>query len=361
MLLDIAGGETLADDPLVLIDVGCGLGIDAGWRRFGKHLHAHAFDPQLVEIERLTNEEKNPNVHYHAALVGLPADHPVAIRRAELTHTETYFDPFGRSSAMAAQAHAKVAGSATFYETNDWPELELSTRRVGLAEFLRSENVESVDFVKTDTDGGDLEVLLSFEPMIESSGVLGFMVETPFTGSADDAAHTFSNVDRLLKRYGFLLSAISVNRYSRAALPAPFKHTILAQTVTGQPMWGDLVYLRDAAHPDYARFGELPPTKLLKLACLYELFRVPDCAAETLLAQREQLSPLVDVDRMLDLLTPPFKGKRVSYREYLAAFEEDPMQFYPDRRNFGPLQPPQPTLVQRAKHLVARALGMTRQ
>jgi hypothetical protein len=312
-----------------------------------------------VEIERLTKEEKNPNVHYYATLVGLPADHPVAIRREELRYHETYFEPFGRTSAMAAQAHAKEAGSATFYETNDWPELELSTRRVGLAEFLRSENVETVDFVKTDTDGGDLEVLLSFEPMIESSGVLGFMVETPFTGSADDAAHTFHNVDRLLKRHGFLLCGISVNRYSRAALPAPFEHSILAQTVTGQPMWGDLVYLREGAHDDYARFGELSPAKLLKLACLYELFLLPDCAAEILLAQRELLSPLVDVDRMLDLLTPPFRGRSVSYREYLDAFEQDPTQFYPDRRHPAtpPTHAPPPTLVQRAKHAVARALG----
>lgn len=357
MSLHVASGEMLADDPFVLVDVGCGLGIDAIWRRFGSHLHAHAFDAQIQEIERLRREEENPNVHYYATLVGLSDDHPVAMRRADIVVEETYFEPFGRTSAMAAQAYARASGDATFYETNDWHQLELSTDKIGLADLLRAQNVADVDFVKTDTDGGDLEVLLSFESMIESSGVLGFMVETPFTGSADDAAHTFHNVDRLLKRHGFLLFAISVNRYSRAALPAPFQHSILAQTVTGQPMWGDLIYLREGVHPDYVRFGELSPTKLLKLACLYELFLVPDCAAEILLAQRDRLSTLVDVDQMLDLLTPPFQGKTVTYREYLAAFAEDPTQFYPDRWQADAPSEPAPTLMQRAKHVVARAIG----
>ncbi len=359
MLLEIARGDALADDPFVLVDVGCGLGIDDAWRLF-RNLHAHAFDAQLGEIDRLRRQEKNPNVHYHAALVGLPADHPVARRRQELISEAAYFEPFGRTSAMAAVARAAVSGDATFYETNDWPRLELSTRTVGLADFLRSEGVDSVDFVKTDTDGGDLEVLLSFEDMIESSGVLGFMVETPFTGSADEAAHTFHNVDRFMKRHGFLLCALSVNRYSRAALPAQFQHSILAQTVTGQPMWGDAVYLREGSHPDHVRFGELSSTKLLKLACLYELFEAPDIAAEILVTHRELMSPIVDADRMLDQLTPPLHGKAMGYREYLAVFTDDPTQFYP-RRDDGRYESAQkaakPMLIRRMKHGAARALG----
>jgi hypothetical protein len=272
---------------------------------------------------------------------------------------EAFFEPFARTSTATALDRASAMGDVPFYETNDWPALELSSEKVGLATFLEGQHVTSVDFVKTDTDGGDLDVLLSFEEMIAPAGVLGFMVETMFTGSDDESVHTFHNVDRLLKRHGFMLSAITANRYSRAALPAQFKYSIMAQTVSGQPLWGDLVYLRDAVHPDHVRFGELSPIKLLKLASLYELFRVPDCAAEILVAHRDRLSPLVDVDRMLDLLTPPLDGQVVSYREYIAAFEADPTRFYPQAP--AP-EPPaaqssaQPTLVQRAKHLAARAL-----
>ena len=213
--------------------------------------------------------------------------------------------------------------------------------------------------MKTDTDGSDLEVLRSFEDMIREAGVLGFMVETPYTGSDSETAHTFHNVDPLMKRHGFLLTSISVNRYSRAALPAPFVYPIMAQTVWGQPTSGDLVYLRDGAHPDCARYGELSPMKLLKLACLYELFLAPDCAAEILVTHRELLSRFVDVERLLDILTPPLDGQAVSYREYLAAFAEDPTRFYPRPAEPEPAAPPPPppTPLQRAKHLVVRGLG----
>lgn len=351
MLLDLTSTSALADDPFVLVDVGCGLGIDAAWRRFSPYLHAHGFDPQLEEVERLRREEKDANVHYHAALVGVPGASPPIL--------DPYFEPFGRTSSIAALGPANASGVVTFFETNDWGARELAARKVGLADYLRSEGVERVDFVKTDTDGGDLEVLRSFEDMIEDAGVLGFMVETPFTGSDSESTHTFHNVDRLLKRHGFLLCTLSIHRYSRAALPAPFVYPILAQTVWGQVQWGDLVYLREGAHPDAARYGELTPSKLLKLACLYELFQTPDCAAEILLAHRAELSKIVDVDRLLDLLTPPLDGRSVSYTDYVAAFAEDPTRFYPPKEEPAapPPPPPPPTLGQRLRHRVARALG----
>jgi FkbM family methyltransferase len=358
LLRALVADGTFADDPFVLVDVGCGLGIDPAWREFGGDLRALGIDPQLAEIERLRQAEKHPGISYHTAFVGLADDHPVRLRRRERLVEESYFQPFGRTSASYAIDRALTTGGASFEETNAWTGERLAAQTVGLADLLQGEGVTEVDFVKTDTDGGDLDVLLSFESMIESAQPLGFMVETYYTGSADESASTYHNVDRLLKRFGFSVYAMSVNRYSRAVLPAQFTYSILAQTVRGQPQWGDLVYLRDAAHPDYGRFGELRPTKLLKLACLYELFDVPDCAAELLLFHRDALSPLVDVDRLLDLLTPPLRGRPVTYREYVAAFEADPTLFYPEPEPQEELPPPAPpTLLQRVKHVVARALG----
>lgn len=350
MLLELVARSMFADEPFLLVDVGCGLGLDPAWRAFGDDLHAHAFDPQIDEIERLRAAETNSNVHYHAAHIGLPEPRPV-------TAEEHEFNPFARTSTAAALERATASRDTPFNETNDWPAERLTSTRVGLGDFLRREGVDSVDFVKTDTDGGDLEVLESFESMIGPAGVLGFMVETPYTGAPFDGVHTFQNVDRLLKRHGFLLASMSVNRYSRAALPAPFAYSILAQTEWGQPLWGDLVYLRDAAQPGNGRYGELSPVKLLKLAALFELFRLPDCAAELLVVHRNTFSALVDVDALLDLLTPPLHGEQLSYRDYVAAFEADPTRFYPRPEPVAAQAAPDPTLVQRAKHAVARALG----
>jgi hypothetical protein len=358
MLPRVVEGEALVNDPFVLVDVGCGLGIDPAWRLFGDRLAGHGFDPQLDEIERLRAAEEG-GMQYHAAFVGLPPDHPLPRRREERRGDTSYFEPGARSSAEAARRLAAERGDRTYYETNAWTDLTLATETIGLADALRREDVDTVDFVKIDTDGSDVDVLLSFEEMLGSAGVLGLMVETPFTGDDDASTNTFHTIDPILKRNGFLIYAMSVNRYSRRALPAQFKYDILAQTISGQPLWGDLVYLRDAVHPDWRRYGDLSPTKLLKLACLYELFEVPDCAVELLLAHRETLRGLVDVDELIELLTPPLDGEHVSYAEYVAAFEASPTRFYPPEPEPAPEPepPPPPTLVQRAKHLAARALG----
>jgi FkbM family methyltransferase len=341
MLPQIVGRGMFSNDPFVLIDVGCALGLDPAWRRFGDDLHAHAFDPQLEEVERLQRDEKNPNVRYHSAFVGL-AD------GSAVTRDDGYFMPLSRSSAVKALEPLIAAGGAPFHETDDWYSADLSSRTVGLGAFLSDVGVESVDFIKIDTDGAELEVLKSVDEHVRRLRVLGFMVETPFTGSDAETANTFHNIDRFMKRHGFLLAALSVNRYSRAVLPAPFVYNIFAQTTCGQPMWGDSVYLREVAHPEYARFGELSELKLLKLACLYELFSAPDCAVETLLFHRARLAPLVNVDRLLDLLTPRLNGRRLSYRGYLARFEEDPTSFFPTTAA---------ARIQRVKELAAFILG----
>jgi hypothetical protein len=131
---------------------------------------------------------------------------------------------------------------------------------------------------------------------------------------------------------GFALYALTSYSYSRKALPAQFLYPALYQTVSGQPVWGDMIYLRDGAAADYAKIWdgqELSAAKLLKLACLYELFQLPDCAAEILVTHREKLCAVVDPGKLLDLLTPPLGGVQRSYAEYMRLFDEHVDAFFP--------------------------------
>ena len=75
MLPLLRGAGAFHDDPFVLIDVGCGGGIDLAWREFGDNLVAHGFDPVRSECRRLQARESLPGVKYHSRLVGLPPDH----------------------------------------------------------------------------------------------------------------------------------------------------------------------------------------------------------------------------------------------------------------------------------------------
>ena len=45
----IVRSRALEQDPFILLDVGCGMGLDPAWRLFEPDLHAHGFDPQIAE------------------------------------------------------------------------------------------------------------------------------------------------------------------------------------------------------------------------------------------------------------------------------------------------------------------------
>lgn len=325
----------LDEEPFVLVDVGCGTGPDPLWRLFGEALHMHGFDANVEEVERLARVEENPNVHYRAALVGLPDGHPFfAQQEADRRNpAHAYFNPWPRISTTDALKAAWKGGDRSLVEANAWAQHRLATEKITLDDFVEESGLGSVDFVKVDTDGADLEVLHSAERTLAGAetSVLGLLVETPFVGAAGATENSFHNIDRLLRGHGFALYGLTVNRYSRAALPSRFAYRMYAQTEHGQALWADALYLRDPAAPGYLGTGgpELSPRKLLKLACLQELFCLPDCAAEVLLAFRAQLEPLLDVDEALDLLTPQDDGLPATYPEYVAAFERDPASFFP--------------------------------
>ena len=323
--LDRAG--LLAGEPFVLVDVGCSGGIDPVWRSFGTHFRAFGLDPDIAECGRLQSLETNPRVRYYPTPVGLPPESEFLQAKAayENAHPPYGHSVMGRSSAVDPRfrAPSAVAGQGIPAEIAE-------AACIGLAEFFEREDLRSVDFVKVDTDGRDLEALLSAEPSIESTRILGFMVECMYQGSDHETSNTFHNIDRFMKRHGFMVYAMTINKYSRSVLPAPFVLSIPAQTTWGQPVWGDVVFLRDLAAPGQSLpVSEFTVEKILKLACLYEIFLVPDCAVELILNCQVRIGARADIAKLLDSLTPSLHGRRLNYRDYLGKVAKKPKTLFP--------------------------------
>jgi len=327
----VVASDVLAKDDFILIDVGVSSGLDAHWRHFGKHLRAVGFDPWIDECRRLSDAEKNKNVSYVAALVGITDQthwfHQKVPGEPGRNHREygpdrIAMDPFVRSSAH------KVGRASGRWEQ---PSAAMSSTKVQIDTFIRSSDLPHVDFIKIDTDGDDFESLLGCEGIIDSHQVLGFCLESQFHGPVSDRTNTWANIDRFLRSKGFLLFDTSMHRYSRATLPAPFETRIAAQTRFGQLMWGDALYFRDSGAPGYADYWSihLAPEKLLKLACMFEIHCLPDCAADLIVAHREVLDRIIDTRTLLDFLTPSLNGRQVTYDEYMHAFETRLEQFFP--------------------------------
>lgn len=316
---------TFRDHPFSLVDVGCSGGIQDQWRHFGGQLRAVGFDPLIREVERLNASTTNPLVRYVASRVGCRGF--VREPKTGLFNTEAY----PRSTTERAVELMGINYTNTYFDrTHDGAK---SSEVVELDEFFR-EHPDDVDFLKTDTDGFDIEALSGARKLLSGVGPIGLAVETQFSGWPSADTNLFSNVDPYLRGLGYSLFALDPKLHSKAALPKLFRWSQPADTHEGQACWADTVFFRDVCLPGYEDHFRIRLTahKLLKLCCAFEIHGLEDCAAEVLLQFRSRLEGVADVDRCLDLLTPPLPdGRQVPYREYIEFFERNIAAFYSGR------------------------------
>lgn len=211
---------------------------------------------------------------------------------------------------------------------NRWHETKLAEDEAYLPTFLRERAIDDVDFVKIDVDGPDFEIAKSLEETFEATQVLGCAIEVNFFGSDDLDHHTFHNVDRYMRKCGFELFGLTMRSYSSAALPSPYQLTFPAQTMSGRPLQGDALYLRDFGWKlPRANSDDYSAAKIAKLAALFALFNLPDMAAETLLRFRSRLRQVIDVAEALDLAAAQAMPG-LTYDEYVRLFDDDDPRFY---------------------------------
>jgi FkbM family methyltransferase len=323
MTLALVEQGCFRQDRITIIDVGAAGGVAAHWDVYGDQALICAFEADPRECKRLIEANTKPNVSYY----------PVAIGREECTREFFCWPERGGSFYLAdPEAAAKWQRMSTAQmwpvpsglKTIDVPTIDIDT-------FCTRNGIRSLDFLKIDTDGSDYEVLLGARASLRSRNVLGVCLEVFFEDACSKPMAVFGRVSEVLAEVGLVPFDLDVHRYSRKELPAPFIYAIPAQTRDGQILWGDAIYFRDVlkgARPS-ASSTPVAPTKLLKLASLYEIHGLADCAAELLCRFRQEIAGLVDVDDLLDKLTPPLQGQQLPYRDYLRRFKEEPQLFYP--------------------------------
>lgn len=316
LIKNLTSQRVFKEDPFFLLDVGSSGGISYIWDLFGDDFSGFGFDPLVNECDRLNQHKKHPQFEYVANFVvsGIP--------EVEAQTEEYYW--FQRSSAAKTQ---KNYIKETF---NHGQELVYAKEKTTLDQFCANRNIPKVDFVKIDTDGFDYKVLRGGEKLFSQDSTLGALVECNYSGAPGPYTNCFRNVEGFLAEKGYRVFDMEINRYSKHHLPAIFKFNLDAQTQSGQACWGDVLFLRDFVEMK-EKGGNVPPLSLLKMACIMELFNLPDCAAELLQTFKRELAPFINIQQSLDFLAQDM-GLFDDYKTHLATFKTNSKAFYPQNQ-----------------------------
>jgi len=336
-----------------LVDIGCSGGLHRRFEPLGDRLHAIGVDRVASVVRDLAAGEARPQVRYRAAEVVGPSEFaaelaaaradPVAGRSTyALTRSSAYaaarqkagLDPFGPVEGGPADATFRsvedpFADPFIAHHSRRMTEAAASdgvSTQATVDQILAAEAWDGAHALKIDTDGFELDVLLGAQRLLADPG-LGFVeVECQFHGALGPFASIFSNIDRLLRDHGFSLFSLRPVAYGRRDLPLPFVTPSLSSTTAGQAQWADALYARDLGDPRYgAKHGAEPgPDALLRAAVLFDLYELPDCAAEL-------LARLPQGEALIDHLAAQAYGPAATAAALRRMFAADPERFRIDR------------------------------
>jgi FkbM family methyltransferase len=269
--------------------------VDAGAREVDADLRWRPFPPDRLRF------------------YGFEADADEAIRLNQVPLTdgaERHFYPAGLwgSTGKVPFEHNKAGGGSSFLHqnravTDRWkfenptqvslasdmffPVRTEDVAVVSLADWAGREGVTSVDFLKINVQGGELEILQGAGPLLDR--VLGVFLEVAFVESYQDRP-MFSDIDTFLRKQGFTFFDLLAHHYvGRAASPVAAQHLTVVEPKLGQLVtaWGQLIeghalYFRDPLGT--AATSTITADELIKLAALAEAWGQIEFAFEILAA-----------------------------------------------------------------------------
>jgi len=243
----------LLERPFTVLDIGARGGLAEHWQAFAGQLEVLAVEPDPSEpgVNAVLGAAKGMQPFFHRTIAAL----------------DGLYD---------TRALYRGTVNEAIVETTTTERVEVTT----LDAVFDDDTLGRVDFVKLDVELAELDVLRGSGPLLDAA--LAVEIEVHFPKRPRDAG-CFAEVDLFLQERGFELYDLETYRYSRPAFPAPRLYDYrlpsgepdpLGAHAEGQILSGDALYLT-VRRP-------ISIDRLLKLACICELYRLRDCAVELL-------------------------------------------------------------------------------
>lgn len=316
-----------------LLDVGASGGIDPFFRQLSPRLDAVGFDPLVSEVDRLNAEETDPGVRYEACWITQGQHSPLPDGFGEDTAdggaVQNYF---ALSSAVAAHANQNYDYIKEVFNSGD--EVALSDVYQSVDEWSEGADFPVLDMLKVDVDGFDFQALNGAHALLKRDVPLMIITEAQVQETTQHVKATFGDIDVYMRSLGYRMLDVDMHRYSRSALPKPFKHDIFAQTTQGGMGACDALYMPDPVL-DADMFDRIMaqrgPMGFVKLLIFYDMVGLEDFAAALVLHLQERgiALPCGDETEILDCLVPENVYGEDTYAGYVAAFKKNPKGLFP--------------------------------
>jgi FkbM family methyltransferase len=302
--------KVFRDDPIVILDVGARGGVGPEWEALGDQARIYAFEPAEEECKRLAASAP-PHLTYIPRALGMSRGTQTLYETAQSASSGLYKTQMDYFNRLLNRENG-VTVSETTVEVRS------------LDEVLTEYNVPSVDFIKIDIEGAELDVLRGATGCLSGRSPLGLLSEIRFHEEINGSP-PFSVLDVFLREHGLRLFDLQFHYQSRIAMPYPGPERryrspapkYFGYTTHGQLQDGDALYFRDLLLPaGNPMLQHMSAAAILKMCVFMEIFSKSDCAAELLLASRDRIDAIVDSTRLLDLLATGINGTATTFREY---------------------------------------------
>jgi len=216
--------KRLVADPLTIVDVGAVFGPDPRWIQLGERTCRFlTFEPDERSIE--THSDDGP---FQMLALSTALGNEQGRKTLHLT-----VGPFASSLYPPNKAVLGQYGTWPWHESAGTDEVSVDRLDACLAD--RPDWVP--DFIKTDVEGADLDVLKGAERAL--AGAMGLQVEAAFV-ERNVGAPLFADIDTFLRARGFTLFQLIREHWVRG-------NKVLGPRSRPQLIWADVIYFRDSA------------------------------------------------------------------------------------------------------------------
>lgn len=240
------------DRDLVIVDIGCRWGFAEKFRHNTTQIYIYGFDPDVEECERLSKVYAGQNVTLvPLGLAETPGKRVLYITKDPACSSLYRPDPYLTETYPILACAQEVSTR------------ELETTTLDL--WANESRVRSIDYLKIDTQGSELNILKGATSILKT--VRALEVEVEFNPIYIDQP-LFSDVDAFLRGEGFvLLKLTNLVHYSDQGQNCSVvnydtvyfnSRPVQCETYGGQLYWADAHYVRkEILHLNYADRNQL--------------------------------------------------------------------------------------------------------